>query len=267
MFHNENVVYLKIEQEQELENALLSDIADRSSIFFIFFSITSLLYGFQSADVLKQFEPSITLMSNIWPRLLFSTLPCILAAYIQKRLFTSSSKKILVWAIGYPIIFLFNCLIHAWPIIHNGNPESYIYFHAANMFSITLSFALVAPNTKYFLIHLCTLLVTFFIPLTVMLHKNSVLLNMFLSEFLLCLATSYAVSTFLFKLRKKFGLMKLNSVTPSNLSLVKALLKRFQVKRSTSYHNIRPTVLFYLWICVVLRILSSLMIKKLLRLL
>lgn len=203
MFLKENEIHLSQDQLKAANSALLSGIAERSSTFFLVFGLSSLVYGFQTVDVLKLFDPTITLFANVWPRALFSALPCLIAYYLQKRVLTSSTIKILIWAIGFPIIYLLNCLIYVWPIIFGGKTDAYLYFHAANIFSITLSYIMVAPNTKYFLIHLLSLVLTFFTPILYLLKDNQILVNLFVNDSLINLVISYACSTFLFQIRKK----------------------------------------------------------------
>lgn len=203
MFHKENELHLTESQKNEARTILLNGIAERASIFFILFGIGSLVYGFQTIDILKLFDPSLTLIDNVLPRVLYSSIPCFTIALMQRKYLQSINLKIYLWAIGFPIIFTVTCLINVWPIIYAGNVNAYLYFHAANMFCLTLSFLLVAPSIKLFVIHLIAFVMIFFIPLFLLLAGNANLTSLLINDSLSSLAISFACSYFLFNLRKK----------------------------------------------------------------
>lgn len=203
MFHKKDEILLTKEQENTANESLLKGVAERSATLFLVFGIGSLLYGFQTISFLRLFDTNITLLSNVWPRILLSSAPCFVIYFLQKKISQSTNLKILLWAIGFPIIYLINCMIYVWPIIYSGQTQAYLYFHAANMFCITLSFIMVAPNLKYFAIHFFSLVLTFFVPLLYLLKNDSSILSLFLNDSLSSLAISYICATFLYSLRKK----------------------------------------------------------------
>lgn len=218
MFHkNADFDSLTSEQKLELEDKLLKGFAERSVILFAVFAIGSVFYGFQTFDVLKKFNSNLDLSQNVIPRLLFSTLPCLIIIFLQKKVIKNKNLNVMIWALGFPIVYLITCMINVWPIIFNGQHEVYLYFHAANMFCIMLSFLLVAPNIKYSLIHLLTFCVTFFAPAYSMLRQDNTYTNLLLNDSLSSVAVSLFSAYFLFSLRKKIAIYEMkfkNQITP-----------------------------------------------------
>jgi hypothetical protein len=203
MFLKEVEVQLDESQKAEAERTLLNGVIDRASILFLLFGIGSFFYGFQTLNILKNFDPTITTYDNVVPRLLLSTLPSFLISFLMKKYLKSINLRVYLWVFGFPLIFLGTCLINVWPLILQGKLDVYIYFHAANMFCLTLSFLLIAPNLRLFLLHLSAFSVTFFIPLIIMLSKNKDLLNLFINDSISSLLISFVCARVLFLLRKQ----------------------------------------------------------------
>lgn len=218
MFHkSEDFDNLTYEQQLELEAKLKKGFAERSVILFAIFAIASVFYGFQTFDVLRKFNNNLDLYQNVIPRLLFNTLPCIFIIFLQKKIVKNSNLKVMIWAIGFPIIYLVACMINVWPLIYSGQHEVYLYFHAANMFCIMLSFLLVAPNIKYSVIHLLVFCLTFFVPAYIMLEKDKAYTNLLLNDSISSVAVSLFSAYFLFSLRKKIAIYEMkfkNQITP-----------------------------------------------------
>ncbi len=203
MFLKEVEVPLDEIQKKEAEISLLNGFIDRAIILFLLFGTGSLFYGFQTLNILRNFDSTITMYDNVIPRIFLSTFPSFFAAFLMKKYFQSTTVKIYLWAVGFPLIYLGTCLINVWPIILLGNLNVYIYFHAANMFCLMLSFLLIAPNLKLFLIHLAAFVVTFFAPLIFMLSQNKDLLTLFINDSVSSLLISFVCARILFLLRKK----------------------------------------------------------------
>ncbi|MEZ4814725.1 MAG: adenylate/guanylate cyclase domain-containing protein [Bdellovibrionota bacterium] len=118
--------------EKVISESLYADTAKRALYLSLICSLLFLTLGITSYDYLHFFNQNITLWSNLWPRLVFNTLPWLLAAlYIQKHKHKPKTK-IINWTIFHGLIFIVTGFIHVWPIALNGSPESLIYVGATN---------------------------------------------------------------------------------------------------------------------------------------
>src|SRR5688500_10616383 len=84
----------------------LQGCVERSSFLSFVFAGMFGGYGFTSLAFLQKFDPSITLWSNVWPRLLFNSLPLVALGYWIRNSKTSDSRKFNVW------IWTFSMILH-----------------------------------------------------------------------------------------------------------------------------------------------------------
>lgn len=198
------------EKDQLLvDENLLKGAAYRATILYALFGAASIIYGFQTHEVISQYLPDVTMWDNIWPRMMFNSLPCLVLAFLNERSKISAKTKVLIWAIGYPLIFLSACMIYVWPIILTGNPEAYLYFHAANMFCTSISLLLVAPAVKLLIVQIIAFTLTFYLPVHYFLESNPIIQNLFVNDSINSLSFAIFCAVFLHSLRQKLSVFEL----------------------------------------------------------
>lgn len=150
---------------------LLQGAVYRSSLVSLFFSTSFAFYGFSSLATLQKFDANITLWSNLWPRLVFNTIPFLVLFYFFRRYKDFTRLKIWAWTLGFPSIFFSACLIHVWPVINAGNPDLYLYVHATNALVLVMAMTMVGPPPRFLIYIAVATLVLFVTPVSVMLYK------------------------------------------------------------------------------------------------
>jgi class 3 adenylate cyclase len=135
--------------------------------FSVLLIIIAFVYGFTSFNYLHRFDPHLTLWANVWPRIVFSSLPMVVSALVLKRMAVSDRTKLFLWIIIYSIIFNFTAWIHVWPIALNGRPEVLSYVNSANVYLFAFTFLTVAPPVRYLIPFTLILVLIFVFPLFV----------------------------------------------------------------------------------------------------
>ncbi len=94
--------------------------------------VSFFLFSFTSFHFIHEMDPSITLWSNTWPRIIFNCIPCALLAWFLKKSKTAANRKIIIWTLCYGIIFNLSGWIHLWPLALKGHPEVLLYISGVN---------------------------------------------------------------------------------------------------------------------------------------
>lgn len=194
-------------ENQKITESVLRGVVSRAGILSAILCLVFSTYGFTSFEFIHFFDPKVTLFNNVWPRILFNTIPLGLFWLMFRDYKNNIKRKALIWTFGLPIVYVSACLIHVWPIIYSGNSDIVMYVHSANAFIITICFLTVSPPPKLLFMQASTFFVLFIIPLALMLYKNgnTILLKIVLSDLTIAFAASMFVSLQIYKLRLKIA--------------------------------------------------------------
>lgn len=152
-------------ERQQINEKLNQGISLRASTLLFVWSFIAVIYGFMSMDLFRSRLPDLDVWSNIWPRLLFNTIPAILVAkwysdYKKRPTFKAYSTIIVL-----PVLMLAASMIHAWPIFFGGDYDFYLYFHATNIIAMASGLALISATPQIVLLQAMAFLVIYFGPL------------------------------------------------------------------------------------------------------
>jgi class 3 adenylate cyclase len=192
---------------EQINKSVLRGVVSRASTLSAIFCIVFTTYGFTSYEFLKIFDPQLTLMSNVWPRILFNTIPLAFFWYFFRDYKTNIKLKVMIWTIGLPIVFVSACMIHVWPLLYAGKSEIIMYVQSANVFVITLCFIAVSPPPKYLFLQVASFSILFVAPIAWMLHKNGnqVLLTSIVGDLIMIFMATCIVTMHIYKLRLKIA--------------------------------------------------------------
>ncbi|HXH73949.1 MAG TPA: adenylate/guanylate cyclase domain-containing protein [Bacteriovoracaceae bacterium] len=188
-----------------VRNAALKDSVDRA--IFLSYVLAALfgVYGLSSIDFIQKFDPSVTLWSNIWPRILFNSLPFFLLGLFTRKSTISSEAKLLVWFIAFATIFHTASWIHVWPIALWKSPEIMPYAHAANVFLIAVVIGGIAPPKAHLWRFLSVFFVVFLIPLLIVIYSSGdkTILKTVANDLVSVIVSIFLLSRTIEKLRTK----------------------------------------------------------------
>lgn len=137
----------------------------RARALSLSFSLAFTLYGVSSLSTIQRFDSTVTLFSNVWPRVLLNGIPYLCLGLYFGDWEKNIALKMWLWAILFPILFTFACLVNVWPIIYDGHPDLYLYVHGANVIVILMGLILVSPPPKFLAITIASLVIFFILPL------------------------------------------------------------------------------------------------------
>lgn len=191
----------------KINESVLRGVVSRAGILSGIFCIAFAIYGFSSYEFIKLFKPELTLLNNIWPRLLFNSLPLGLMWYFFRNYKSNIKLKAMAWTVGLPLIFVTACLIHVWPIMYSGNTDIVLYVHSANAFIIAMSYITVSPPPQYLYFQSLLFAGFFVTPMIWMVDRsgNSILVSTILSDLLIAFIVSTFIAIQIFKLRLKIA--------------------------------------------------------------
>lgn len=118
--------------DNRIEEKMLSRSVSRARGLTFFFSMLSIVFGFTSMGFITKFDGSVTLASNVLPRLCFGFLPLLGLWMFLERSKAKNATKLWIWLIWNCVVFDIQASIHVWPIAWRGNPEILFYVHATN---------------------------------------------------------------------------------------------------------------------------------------
>ncbi len=192
---------------KELHRKLDQGVAMRASDTAFVLGFLFSFYGVMSTGIISKFDPSVTIINNFWPRLLFNGLPfTLLGLYLKKDNGREYGKTIL-WAIAHPVIFTLACCVHVWPLMYEGHLEVYKYFHAANMCVITFGITFVAPARKTLILHIGAYTLLFLLPLLYLTRNDQDLSSMIINDFICVNLGASVAGHFTFRLRRKIAFL------------------------------------------------------------
>ena len=199
--------------EQLVVEAVEQEAAERAAVLSLGCAAVFAVLGFTSYGFLSSTDPQITLIDNLWPRLLFNSIPWILFGNWLKKSKIKNSLKIR----GY---FLFSCLmfdiagsIYVWPLALRGHHEVILYVSQANGAYFFGLLAAFAPPRKHLKFCVISFVLIIFIPLSLVtyLSGNRITFNAIVNDTIFVLATATTIGFFaarLFERLAKFEILK-----------------------------------------------------------
>jgi class 3 adenylate cyclase len=195
---------------REIDTAVLQAAVVRSSMISFIYAAVFMTYSFTSMSFIKAFDPSVTLLSNTWPRVIFNVLPLILMGIYFRNGTTHTERKMWIWAVGLPFIFLAACLTNVWPIMWAGSGDIYFYIHAANTFIITTAIIVVSPPLRILVTQVVTFVLVIIAPIVYffLTTGNKNLLNFALGDYVIAIPVVINLGYMIYKLRRKIAIFE-----------------------------------------------------------
>lgn len=160
---------LKVGEEKievrALERSLLEGVVSRAGTLFFTWSFISTLYGFLSVELFRQKIPDITVWDNVWPRIVFSSLPLFLTALWYKRNTRQTVMKAYLTPLLLPFFLLCASLFKAWPLFWGGHYDFYLQFHATNIIAMTSGIFVISASPRMVLAQSLGFILIYFGPL------------------------------------------------------------------------------------------------------
>ncbi len=158
-------------QEHSLSSELLGKVtsiayeecAERCANLSFFFAIAFIIYGFTSYEFLNSLRP-FDFFDNIWPRVLFNGLPFLLLGFFARKKTIKPTTRMIIWIFGFALNLHFAAWIQFWPIVLTGHPVGIGVAHAANLYSTTLAFVIIAPPASLLPFFHFALISIFWVP-------------------------------------------------------------------------------------------------------
>jgi class 3 adenylate cyclase len=196
-----------------------AETCKRIAVISYLFAAGFCIYGISSFEVFNKFVPGLTLWGNVWPRILFNSIPfLILASFVKSNLLSAQLRCGLALVLT-PLIFAAACMIYAWPAMWHGKTELYGYLHGANIFVITMTCIYISPPIRYLILLLASFMLFFATPVALILLKNShyAVLYMFLGDVSIFFPSMFLLASQVSKLRENLEVRRLDleeKVTP-----------------------------------------------------
>ncbi len=177
----------------------------RAKTFSYLISLVYLVYGFVSYDFIQRFDAEASLFNNIWPRVLFNSLPMLIIPTVLSRLKVSNYKKLVIWSVTFFLTFHIGAWIYVWPLALHGHAEIINYVSAANIYLICLSYAFVSPPKSVIKYFTFSLVVLFLIPLwaVCIFSGDGVTSNLVISDSIIAAISGHLISINFHRLRSK----------------------------------------------------------------
>ncbi len=131
-----------------VQNTSLAETVVRAQVLCYIFAFSLFVYGFVSYPFISIYDPSISLWHNLWPRLLFNSVPMIFLGIFMRAKWLTPKTLLTIWGFAFWLIFLIACCIHAWEIALNIDNGILLSFDSSNQitFAVTIFFLLLPPS-------------------------------------------------------------------------------------------------------------------------
>jgi class 3 adenylate cyclase len=172
---------------------LVRDVNRRQAVLALVFGLGFGFYGLTSFELIRAFQPELTLWANLWPRLLLNTLPFFLLAWVSRRRCFSDRTTARLGMLAFPGIFMVACMIHVWPLMAAGHTDLYGFVHGTNIFIMVMTLLVLSPPPSFLLQLVVAFLLSFALPVIGILWQsgNLVLLKLFFNDMLVMLPVTY----------------------------------------------------------------------------
>jgi class 3 adenylate cyclase len=188
---------------------LLREMLRRQATLSLVFGVAFGLYGFTSLEMIQHFKPELTLWANLWPRLLFNSLPYFILAWISRRRLLNDQLTATIGMLAVPGIFMLACLIHVWPLMADGHSGIYGYVHGPNVFILVITLIVLSPPPGLrVLLLLSAFMLCFTLPVIGILLKsgNTSLLKIFVNDMLVMLPLTFYLARKIYNTQRRLAL-------------------------------------------------------------
>ncbi len=156
---------VKTEEQLQVEKSLLEGVVSRAGTLFFTWSFISTLYGFLSIDLFRHKMPELSLWDNVWPRIVFSSIPLYLTAILYKRHQSKTKIKAFLTIFLLPVFLVGASMIKAWPLIWGGDYNFYLQFHATNIIAMASGIFVISASPRLVLSQAIGFIIIYFGPL------------------------------------------------------------------------------------------------------
>lgn len=193
----------KMDPDAYLQREMLRRQATLALVFGLAFG----LYGFTSLDIIQQFKPDLTLWDNVWPRLLFNSMPYFILAWISRRHVLSDRKTATIGMLAFPGIFMLACMIHVWPLMASGHSGIYGYVHGPNIFILVITLLVLSPGPRMLYLLVTSFMLCFAVPVIGILltSGNISLLKIFINDMIVMLPVTFFLARKIHKTQRRLA--------------------------------------------------------------
>lgn len=188
-------------------------------------SVAYTLFGFISYELVSSYDSTISLFSNVWPRLLFNVVPFLILIKFLYSPRISPLSKINAYIWVYCVVFFISSSIYVWPIALTSDPSIILYVSAANVIYLCATWTIAAIPTK--LMMRATIGVSLFIvaPIFFVISKssNSLLIATVVNDTVLSVVVGLGCGYLLSRLHWKLQVVYAQQVKHSSEFLGKPL--------------------------------------------
>lgn len=204
MRNNDKSLDKELDQEL-LTRSLKQGVAERAGTLSFVLSPAYLIYGFSSYSYLRQFDPSLTLIQNLIPRVFLNFFPLILLGFYMRKKTGNPDTKILIWTYLSQLIYLFPCTFQIWQIMWKGTSEIYLYAHGVNGIYIGVCSMWIGAFPMQLVSLLIAMTLVIWVPTAYILYKvdSFQILTLLINDMLLFNGFALACGILSFQLRKK----------------------------------------------------------------
>ena len=130
------------------------------------------VYGLTSFEFIHLFSPDTSIFNNVWPRILFNTVPMLgLATYLRKSK-SDRYTKIRIWFTIFCAVYDLACMIIVWPVAWSGQPSIMLYVNSVNLTTFFAIAMLLAMNAKEAIYPVLIAAICFWLPLLLVVHHG-----------------------------------------------------------------------------------------------
>lgn len=182
--------------EQKVAALAFKDAVDRARLLSYVFSALFGGYGLTSLGFLRKFVPELTLWSNVWPRILLTSIPLLALGAFMKSGRVSDRAKLLLWITAFSIIFHMAAWIHVWPAALHGSADILTYVDAPNVYLFAVIYCFITPPASAVIPFTAILSALFVLPLfsVAYLSGDPIVFTHLLNDSVLALGASIALS-------------------------------------------------------------------------
>ena len=197
---------------EQARQLCLNETLGRLKFLSVFFTFGYALFGVESYLYLSHFDANVTLFANIWPRLLYCSLPLAIQSALIFRSKLNPYRKIALWYALFSCVMSISGLIHIWPLALNLNAQVLTFVNAANAYSLIVLVAICAGDLKANAIIGLMIGVFFFGPLFFVAHLSGdrVVMNVIMHDSFFSLASGCLLGLLGNRLRLRVALLEID---------------------------------------------------------
>ncbi len=173
---NQQLERLSLKQKFIIEDKILRGVVSRASSLMFIWALVLSFYGITSLNLFRSAIPNLSLWENLWPRLVFNTIPTLIFAYWYKTYESNTKLKAYSTILVLPLLLVAAAAIHAWPQIFAGNYRFYLYFHATNIIAFSSGLSILSAPPRLVLWQILAFSIIYFGPLLYLFYSHEPLI-------------------------------------------------------------------------------------------